>query len=78
MIDAIRSNQVFYVGGEFSQPAYEAALASEGLSPQRFEYDQRQNMQLQQFAEGVALTGFYTPAQFRRYIELDGERQGAR
>ena len=30
-------------------------------------------MQLQQFVEGIAFSAFYTPEEFRRYIELDGE-----
>ncbi len=73
VIRAIRENEVFYVGGEFSQPAYEQLLQSQGFTPQRFEYEQRQSMELQQFVEGVANTAFFTPAEFRRYIELDGE-----
>ncbi|MEE4184906.1 MAG: SurA N-terminal domain-containing protein [Gammaproteobacteria bacterium] len=75
LADAIQSNPVFYVGGKFSQPNYEQLLASQGLTPQRFEYEERQNMQVRQFAEGVAYSAFYTPSQFRRYIELDGERR---
>ena len=73
VVRAIQENTVFHVGGQFSQPSYEQLLASQGFSPQRFEYEQRQSMQLQQFVEGVANSAFYTPAEFRRYIELDGE-----
>lgn len=75
LAEAIQSNPVFYVGGEFSQPNYEQLLATEGLTPQRFEYEERQNMQVRQLAEGVAYSAFFTPSQFRRYIELDGERR---
>lgn len=73
VIQAIQDNRVFHVGGSFSQPAYEQLLRSEGFTPQRFEYEQRQNMELQQFVEGVAYSAFFTPAEFRRYIALDGE-----
>ncbi|NND54896.1 MAG: hypothetical protein HKN56_08010 [Gammaproteobacteria bacterium] len=73
LVRAIQENTTFHVGGKFSQPSYEQLLAAQGFSPQRFEYEQRQSMQLQQFVEGVASSAFYTPAEFRRYIELDGE-----
>lgn len=75
VIKVIESNQNFYVGGRFSQPNYEQMLASQGVTPQRYEFDMRQNLELQQFAEGVVYSAFYTPAEFRRYIELDGERR---
>lgn len=73
LVASIMENQAFYVGGQFSQPAYEQLLQSQGLSTQRFEYEQRQSMQIQQFIEGLGYTAFFTPSEFRRYIELDGE-----
>lgn len=73
VIASITGIEAFKVGGRFSQPAYEQLLRSQGLNRQRFEYEQRQSMQMNQFAEGLANTAFYTPAEFRRYIELDGE-----
>ncbi len=73
VIDAIQSNTVFHVGGKFSRPSYEQLLTSQGMSTQRFEFEQRQNMQIEQFVEGIGRSAFYTPTDFRRYIELDGE-----
>jgi len=73
VISSITENSAFYVGGQFSQPAYEQLLNSQGISTQRFEYEQRQSMQISQFVEGIGYTAFYTPSEFRRYIELDGE-----
>jgi peptidyl-prolyl cis-trans isomerase D len=69
----IESTQAFQVGGRFSLPAYKQLLNAEGLSEARYEYEQRQGMEINQFVEGVAFTAFYTPAEFRRYVELDGE-----
>jgi peptidyl-prolyl cis-trans isomerase D len=69
----IQATPAFHVGGRFSQPAYEQLLAAEGMNPQRYEYEQRQEMQIAQFIEGLGYTAFYTPAEFRRYVELDGE-----
>jgi len=73
VISAITSNEAFYVGGKFSQPAYEQLLGSQGLSTQRFEFETRRAMETGQFIEGIGYTAFFTPAEFRRYIELDGE-----
>ena len=73
VIQAIEQNPAFEVGGSFSRPAYKDLLRSQGLSEQRYEYDLRHGMEINQFVEGVGYTAFYTPAEFRRYIELDGE-----
>jgi len=73
VVAAISANPAFHVAGQFSQPAYEQLLASQGLSIQRFEYEQRQSMEVTQFVEGLGYTAFFTPTEFRRYIELDGE-----
>lgn len=73
VIAAIQGSPVFQVGGRFSRPAYEQLLRSEGLSPQRFEFEQRQSMQVGQYVEGIGYTAFFTPAEFRRYVELDAE-----
>ncbi len=73
LVAAIQSNQAFHVGGRFSQPAYEQLLNSQGFTPQRFEYEERRTLEMRQYAEGIAYSSFYTPAEFRRYIALDGE-----
>jgi peptidyl-prolyl cis-trans isomerase D len=73
VITSIETIPAFYVGGKFSRPSYEQMLASEGMSTQRFEFEQRLNMEMAQFVEGVGYSAFYTPSEFRRYIELDGE-----
>jgi len=73
LIAAVMDIEAFQVGGKFSQPAYEQVLRSESLSSRRFEYEQRQAMQIGQFIDGLGYSSFYTPAEFRRYIELDGE-----
>jgi peptidyl-prolyl cis-trans isomerase D len=75
IVAIIESTPAFQVGGRFSRPQYESLLAMEGISPQRFEFEQRQDMEVSQFLEGLGRTAFYTPAEFRRYIELDGERR---
>ncbi|MEC9376146.1 MAG: SurA N-terminal domain-containing protein [Pseudomonadota bacterium] len=78
VINEIEDIAVFNVGNQFSQSAYEQALASIGYSPQQFEYEKRQEMQLRQFQEGIQKSAFFTPQQFRRYIELDAETRSVR
>ncbi|MDP6436344.1 MAG: SurA N-terminal domain-containing protein [Gammaproteobacteria bacterium] len=73
VIRMIEQNPAFQVGGSFSRPAYKDLLRSQGLSEQLYEYDLRHGMEINQFVEGIGYTAFYTPAEFRRYIELDGE-----
>lgn len=73
VIDSIELNEAFFVGGKFSQPAYEQLLNSQGMSPQRYEYEIRRSMEMQQFVNGISQSAFFTPTEFRRYIALDGE-----
>ncbi|MGI9290642.1 MAG: SurA N-terminal domain-containing protein [Gammaproteobacteria bacterium] len=73
VIAAIESTPAFMVGGRFSLPSYRSLLRQEGLSEARYEFEQRQGIEINQFIEGIALSAFYTPAEFRRYVELDGE-----
>ena len=78
VIQAIQNIEAFQVGGEFSRLTYEDQLRASGYSSQLFEFEQRQNMEAQQFSEGLQSSAFYTPNQFRRYIELDGESRAVK
>ncbi len=73
----IGSQPVFQVAGEFSREAYVAVLASQGVSPERFESDQRAQMEVAQLEDAIVSSAFYTPTQFRRYIELLAEQRQA-
>jgi peptidyl-prolyl cis-trans isomerase D len=73
----IRTMPVFQVGGQFSRPSYEAALAGQGISPSRFENEQRTFLSRQQLQDGLIQSAFYTPDEFRRFIELELERREA-
>ncbi len=73
--DFIRGLEQFQVGGEFSQPGYVAILSSQGLTPEGFEREQRKSMEIAQLSTGLVGSSFYTPAEFRRYIELEKERR---
>jgi len=71
----IRSLEAFQIDGEFSQQSYIALLSSEGIAPEEFERQQRSALQLGELQGGVVSSDFYTPAEYRRFIELDQERR---
>jgi len=72
---AIGSQPVFQVGGSFSRESYVAVLASQGFSPEFYESSQRAQMEVRQLEDGIVSSSFYTPAEFRRYIELLAEER---
>ncbi|MBW7929775.1 MAG: SurA N-terminal domain-containing protein [Gammaproteobacteria bacterium] len=73
--DLIRSMEVFQVGGQFSPEGYQAALASQGISPAAFEEERRVALQIGQLQNGLLESAFFTPAEFRRFVVLDAERR---
>ncbi len=75
VIDYIRDMPVFQVGGQFSKPAYDATLVSQGIAPAAFERDQQAFLAVRQLQEGLVESSFFTPAEFRRVIALDQERR---
>jgi peptidyl-prolyl cis-trans isomerase D len=75
--EAIRKQPAFQVGGEFSKTAYEAALASRGISPTLYEEDQRSFLGLAQLQDSLLAGAFLTPAEYRRYLQLELERRTA-
>lgn len=74
----IQNVPAFMDGGEFSGDLYRSALANIGESPARFEDRQRGLMTQQQFSQGIAESAFYTPVDFRFYIELVQEARAVR
>ncbi len=75
VVDYVRSLPVFQVGGQFSKPAYDATLASQGITPTAFEKEQQALLAVRQLQEGIVESSFFTPAEFRRLIALDQERR---
>jgi len=74
---AISNTQVFQLDGTFSKESYIAVLASQGVSPELYERDQREQMQVAQLQNAVVYTSFFTPSEYRRYIELLAEEREA-
>lgn len=73
----IRGLSVFQVGGEFSSDGYRAALTGQGVSPTEFEEERRTAMQIEELQNGLLESSFFTPAEFRRFVVLEGERRRA-
>ena len=74
----IQNVPAFLDRGEFSNDLYRSALASVGETPAYFEYQQRALMTLQQFYRGIHESAFFTPVDFRFFIELDQESRSVR
>lgn len=72
---AIRQRPEFQVDGQFSIELYRARLLSENLPPQVFEAMQREQLELIELQNGIANSAFYTPAEFRRYVELSRQQR---
>ncbi len=71
----IQSLEAFQVAGQFSPESYRVTLGSRGISPSAFEQDQRTSLALQQLEQGIVGSAFFTPAEFRRYITLEGQQR---
>lgn len=73
----IQSVPQFQADGRFSKESYYDWLNARAMSPAAFEERQRATLRVQQFQRGIAATGFVTPAEYRRYLNLYGEQRRA-
>jgi peptidyl-prolyl cis-trans isomerase D len=73
--ESVRSTEAFQVGGEFSSDAYAARLNSVGLTVGSYEGLVREQLSLLEIQSGLEASTFFTPAEYRRYIELYNERR---
>jgi len=73
----IRRQPVFQVGGEYSYESYVVILRNQGIVPERYEAEQRAQMAVGQLENAVVGSDFFTPGEYRRYIELLAEERTA-
>ncbi|MEM7612817.1 MAG: SurA N-terminal domain-containing protein, partial [Pseudomonadota bacterium] len=73
--DSITGLEVFQTDGQFDQELYRRLLAQNVMTPATFERDQRAQLMLSQFQATIATSSFFTPAEFRRLIELSNEQR---
>ena len=77
VMEEIRRQPVFQVGGEYSYESYLVVLGNQGIVPELYEADQRAQMEIAQLESAIVLSDFFTPAEYRRYIELLAEERTA-
>ncbi len=75
VIEQVQSLPIFQVGGQFSKAAYDATLASQGISPTAFEREQQDTLAIRQLQDGLGESAFFTPQEYRRMIALDLQRR---
>ena len=73
VLASIREVPAFQVDGKFSPDAYHAALQSIGMSPERFEAEQRQFVLARQLDRGIYNSAFVLPAELERQVALRNE-----
>jgi peptidyl-prolyl cis-trans isomerase D len=65
----------FMLNGVFDMGTYRTLLMQQGLDPIRYEQLQRKFMRQQQLQLAVGATGFVTPLEYRRYLNLFAEQR---
>lgn len=75
VVASIRNLPEFQVDGEFSMDLYRARLLSQGIPQTLFEAMQRDQLELIELQTGIANSAFYTPTEYRRYIELSRQQR---
>lgn len=73
--DIIQADPTWAVDGQFSREAYDQWLELRAIDHAAFEEAQRRTLAQDQLQRGVAATAFVTPSEYRRYLNLYGERR---
>lgn len=72
---AIQDIAAFQVAGVYNDELAVTRLAQEGLTPAGFRELQRESLEVSDLQAGIIDSTFLTPAEFRRYIELNNQRR---
>jgi peptidyl-prolyl cis-trans isomerase D len=72
---AIQDIAAFHVAGVYNDELAVQRLAQEGLTPAGFRELQRESLEVSDLQAGIVDSTFLTPAEFRRYIELNNQRR---
>lgn len=73
--DLIQQMPAFQADGEFSLDEYRNALSMQGREPREFEASVKQSLRQFQLQQSIATTAFVTPAEYRRYLNLQAEQR---
>jgi peptidyl-prolyl cis-trans isomerase D len=78
VLAAYQSEPAFQVEGKFSPLAAKAMLLQAGMTPESYEAQRRQGLQIAQLSEGLELSEFLTAAQLHRIYALENEQREIR
>jgi peptidyl-prolyl cis-trans isomerase D len=78
VLAAYQSEPAFQVDGKFSALAAKTMLAQVGLTPETYETERRQALQIAQLTQGIQLSDFMTTAEINRIYALENEQREVR
>jgi peptidyl-prolyl cis-trans isomerase D len=78
VIAAYESEPAFQVEGKFNQLAAKTMLMQIGMTPEGYEAERRQGLQISQLTEGIQLSDFMTSAELGRIYALENEQREVR
>ncbi len=78
VLAAYQTEQAFQVDGKFSPLAAKTMLMQIGMTPESYEAERRQGLQISQLTEGIQLSDFMTSAEINRIYALENEQREVR
>ena len=78
LVEAIKSEPAFQVGGEYNAEVAKARLATAGISPETYQADLRDQLLRTQLEGGIRVSDFITPAEAQRFSELEDQEREVR
>jgi peptidyl-prolyl cis-trans isomerase D len=78
LVEAIKNEPAFQVGGEYSAEAAKARLAAAGISLDTFQEELRQQLVRTQLEGGIRVSDFLTPAELARLTDLEDQEREVR
>jgi peptidyl-prolyl cis-trans isomerase D len=73
LAETITAIPAVQVDGKFSRDRYAALLRAQGRTEAGFEDEMRKDLEIGQLRDSIGLSGFVTPGELRRRVELAGE-----
>jgi peptidyl-prolyl cis-trans isomerase D len=73
LAESVYQIEALQVDGKFSRDRYAALLRQQGLSEAQFERDLREDLEIGEITNGIAVSAFTTPGEVARRQALEGE-----
>jgi len=78
VLAAYRSETAFQVDGQFNPTVAKAMLQQIGETPESYEAERRQGLQISQLDEGIQISDFLTPTELEHIYALENEQRQLR